>query len=96
MFQTLKNVLSDRLRQQGISEAVSAAQVVEAFKAEVVKRFGASAGDSFRKVALKGDTLDVLMTSSVLASELRMAQFDLEDALRAALNGKRYRLRIFG
>jgi predicted nucleic acid-binding Zn ribbon protein len=96
MFQTLKNVLFDRLRQQGVSEAVEAAQVTEVFKDEVAKRFGPSTRDAYRKLVLRGDTLEVLLTSQALASELRMAEFELEDALKAHFNGKHYRLRIFG
>lgn len=96
MFQTLKKALSDRLREQGISQAVQAAQVTEALKAEVAKRFGEATRESFRKLAVRGDTLEVLVNSAALASELRMAQFSLEDALQVTLQGKRYRLRIFG
>ncbi len=96
MFQSLKRALSDRLREHGITQAVQAAQVTEAFKVEVAKRFGESTKEAFRKLAVRGDTLEVLVNSAALASELRMAQIPLEDALQAALQGRRYRLRIFG
>lgn len=96
MFKNLKHLLNDRLRQHGLTDAVEAAQVTEVFKDEVVRRFGPSAKGAFRKVALQGDTLEVSLTSTALASELRLAEFDLEDAMQARLRGKHYRLRIFG
>lgn len=95
MLQILKNILGDRLRQQGIADVVEAARVTEAFKQEVAKRFGPAAAGSFRQLALKGDTLEVSVGSSALASELRMAEFDLRDALTARFPGKSYRLKIF-
>lgn len=96
MLLNIKRLLGDRLQQQGVSDAVEAAQVTEVFKNEVVKRFGLSAQGAFRKVVLQGDTLEISLTSQALASELRMAEFDLEDAMQAQLKGKHYRLRIFG
>jgi hypothetical protein len=96
MFQTLKNALVDRLKEQGIAQAVQAAQVTEALKVEVAKRFGEATKGAFRKLAVRGDTVEVLVNSAALAGELRMAQFALEEALQGALSGKRYRLRIFG
>lgn len=96
MMKALKGILFDRLRQQGISDAVEAAQVVAAFREEVKKRFGEATADSFRKLALKGDTLEVSVTSGSLASELKMAEFELQDALQARFNGRLYRLKIFG
>ncbi|MFZ5391269.1 MAG: DciA family protein [Patescibacteria group bacterium] len=95
MFQEIKKLLSDRLRQQGIAPAVEAAAVAEAFKEEVKKRFGPSAADSIRRVVLQGDTLQVSLSSPGLASELRMIEIDLVDSLKARLNGRVYRLRIF-
>ncbi len=95
MMDVLKGILFDRLRQQGISESVDAAQVTAAFREEVAKRFGPSIAGGLRKVALKGDTLEVLATSGALASELRMAEFELGDALRARFKGRSFRLRIF-
>lgn len=95
MMKALKGILSERLQQQGISDVVEAAQVTEAFKQEVAKRFGPASVDSFRKLALKGDTLEVSVGSSALASELRMLEFDLKDALQARFPNKTYRLKIF-
>lgn len=96
MFQLLKHVLQDRLRAQGVGEAVLAAQAVDALKQEVAARFGPGAAQNLRKVVLRGDTLEVLAGSGALASELRMAEADLVDALKARLLGKAVKLRIFG
>lgn len=95
MMKALKGILSDRLKEQGISDAVEAARVTEILREEVEKRFGPSASAGLRKVSLRGDTLEVLTTSGPLASELRMSEFELSDALRARLNGRSIRLRIF-
>ncbi len=95
MFQEIKKLLSERLRQQGIAPAVEAAAVVDAFKEEVKKRFGQSAVDSIRRAALQGSTLEVSLSSPALASELRMIELDLRDCLSARFNGRVYRLRIF-
>ena len=69
MMKALKGILFDRLRQQGISDAVDAAQVTAAFREEVAKRFGVSVAGGLRRVALKHDTLEVLTTSGALASD---------------------------
>ncbi len=94
MLQAIKNLLPRRLQEQGISTQVEATQVVEALKQEVISRFGLSAVDAFRKVSLRDNTLEVLLTSSALASELRMIESDLASALQVKF-GKAYRLRIF-
>ncbi|MFA4818533.1 MAG: DciA family protein [Patescibacteria group bacterium] len=96
MFHQLKKVLLDRLRQQGIGEAVEAAAVVQVFKDEVVRRWGESNRNAFRKLTLRGNTLEVALYSSAFASELKMAEMELQDALTSHFNGKVYRLRIFG
>ncbi len=96
MFHTLKKVITDRLRQQGITEAVEAATVTEVFKNEVAKRFGESSRNSYRKLTLRGNNLEVALYSGAFASELKMAEMELQDALSSYFNGKVYRLRIFG
>ena len=95
MFQKLGKVLRDRLKQQGVAEGVEAAQVTEIFRQEVKKRFGQTDANSFRQLVLRGDTLEVSAYSPALASSLRMAQLDLEEAIKQACHGKSYRLRIF-
>jgi len=95
MLQLLKNLLPNRLREQGISEAVEAAQVMEVFKDEVAKIYGASARNDFRRLVLEGNTIEVSAYSSAFASELRMRQLELEEAIKVRLGGKQYRLRIF-
>lgn len=96
MFHTLKKVIIDRLRQQGLVEAVEAATVTEDFKNEVAKRFGESSRHAYRKLTLRGNTLEVALYSGAFASELKMAEIELQDALSSHFNGKVYRLRIFG
>jgi len=95
MFHSLKNVIWDRLRSQGLSSQVEAARVVEVFKEELAKRFGQSAVACLRRATLRGETLEVSLTSAALASELRMSEFAIIDQMRAKLNNKSYRLRIF-
>jgi len=95
MFQKLGRVLRDRLQQQGVAEGVEAAQVTEIFRQEVKKRYGHTDANSFRKLVLRGDTLEVSAYSSSLASDLRMIQMDLEQAIKQACHGRSYRLRIF-
>lgn len=95
MMKALRGILFDRLREQGISDAVEAAQVTQAFREEVGKRFGEAAAAGFRKLVLKGNTLEVLTSSGALASELRMAEFDLCDSLKSRFQGRSFRLRIF-
>ncbi|MBU1039401.1 DUF721 domain-containing protein [Patescibacteria group bacterium] len=95
MFQEIKKLLADRLRQQGVAGAVEASMVAEAFKQEVATRFGKSAAEAVRRAVLRGDTLEVSLSSPGLASELRMLEIDIIDSLRSKLNGKVYRLRIF-
>lgn len=96
MFQLLRNVITDRLREQGIAPSVEAARVVEEFKKIVSEKFGDSASNSFRKIALHNDTIEVSAYSGALASELRMIQVELEERLVKNLDGKHYRLKIFG
>lgn len=96
MFQALGQAIKDRLKQHGVAEAVEAAQVTELLRSLVAEKWGPSAGASLRKVALRGNTLEVLADSGTLAAELRMHEYDLQDALKAKSNGKVYRLRIFG
>lgn len=96
VFQALKAILADRIRHQGLTDAIEAAQVVGAFKAEVERRFGATAVAAIQRTAFKADTLEVSVGSNALAAELRMRQLELQDALQAARLGKSCRLRIFG
>ncbi len=91
---SLKSLIPYRLQEQGIAQSVEATQVVEALKQEVIKRFGLAAAEAFRKVALRDNTLEILLTSSALASELRMVELDLVNAMQAKF-GRTYRLKIF-
>lgn len=96
MFFELKSVLQRRLQQQGISRAVAAERAATAFRGLIAEQFGDAAAAGLRQVALKGDTLEVAAGSAALAAELRMREYDLQEALSHKLSGVQYRLKIFG
>lgn len=96
MFQDIQSILRRSLRQKGIDQAVTAAQVVEVFRKAVDDILGPSAAASLRQVALKGDTLQVSAGSPALASELTMRQTALLTVLSDNFPGVNYRLKIFG
>ena len=96
MFHDLKDVLTRRLRQQGIGQAVEAAQVVAAFRKAVKELLGERAERELRKVALRDFTLEVLASSGALASELRMREADIREKLKNKLGKQDYKMRIFG
>ena len=96
MFHLLRQVLGDRLRQQGIGQAVESARVVEAFRQVVRELLGERAAGALKKVALRGDTLEVLAGSGTLASELRMREAELREGLKKTTGGNAYRMSIFG
>ncbi len=97
MFFNFKSLLKDRLQQQGIDSSVEAAMVASVFRRLVAEKFGKSAADGLRRIALiNDDTIEVATSSAPFASELKMNEFDFKDALAQEFKGKQFRLRIFG
>ncbi len=95
MFQAIGRAIQQRLQQQGVGTQIEAAHITEAFRTIVAARFGASAAVGIRKLAFRNETVEALVSSSTLATEMRMREMDLQDELRAKLNGRNVRLRIF-
>ncbi len=96
MFQSIKKVLSSRLGEHGILQQAIAAQIIELVKNYIRGRWGKSAKDSLRGVFLKQDTLEIMVSSSVVAQEFKLAEMEILEVLEKEFPNRVKRLKIFG
>lgn len=96
MFLDIKKLLNRRLNELGVGDKVEAVVIVEAFKKVIDKRFGRSAAASINRAVWRYGRLEVSVSSSAMANELKIRQNELTDLLTAELDGKVIKMNIFG
>lgn len=96
MFSDIKKLLNKRLNELGVSDQVEAILIVDTFKKVLGKLFGRSAVEAVKKAAWRYGRLDVSVSSSALASEIKMREKEVVDYMAAELNGRIIKFNIFG
>jgi len=69
---SLKNLLSRRIRQSGLAKQVGTALIIEYFQKIASQELGDQAGKRIKPLYLKNNILTVACVSSVLAQELNL------------------------
>jgi len=72
-----RQMLDRSIKRLGIKEEVEAARVIANFQAITVKQFGPRVKYQIKPLYLKNQTLHLSVTSSVLATEIRMHQQEI-------------------
>lgn len=96
MFLHLKQLLSRRLSEQGLLKQTVAAQVIQATRKFVADRWGQASLELVTEAFLKQDTLQLRVSSSAFAQELKLAETELVAELQNNFPGQVKRLRVSG
>jgi len=76
-----QDLLSRTLKRFGISEQVQAAQVLEEFQKQAINLLGNGVKNKIKPLYLKNKTIHVSVVSTVLATEIRLYQKRILEAI---------------
>jgi len=91
----IKNLLSRRIKQSGLSLQVSNALIIEEFQKVVQEILGKAAGKKVKPLYLKNKVLNVVCLSSVISQEINLQKQPIIGMIQAkfgedSINGIRF------
>ena len=92
-FANLKQILSQRVKQKGLAQQVTAALVCEEFDKIIEEKWGKKVKNKARALYLKNNTLTIASLSSVMAQEIKLHEKDILNKINKKFNGAVKRIR---
>ena len=77
----IKNLLNKSIKKSGTAMQIEAALVLKQFEKELKKLMGEEIGEKVKAVSLKNQSLTVAVLSSVMASEIKLREPDIIEAI---------------